>query len=52
MDFFVVPTVRFHPLYVWLAIDHGRKRILHPQVSGTKSFAACRGTEGRVCGMS
>jgi putative transposase len=24
MDFFVVPTVRFRLLYVWLAIDHGR----------------------------
>ncbi|MBW2402175.1 MAG: hypothetical protein JRG80_23480 [Deltaproteobacteria bacterium] len=29
MDFFVVPTVRFRLLYVWFAIDHGRRRILH-----------------------
>ena len=29
MDFFVVPTVRFQLLYVWFAIDHGRRRILH-----------------------
>ncbi len=28
MDFFVVPTVRFRLLYVWFAIDHGRRRIL------------------------
>jgi putative transposase len=28
MDFFVVPMVRFHLLYVWFAIDHGRWRIL------------------------
>jgi len=25
MDFFVVPTVRFRLLYVWFAIDHGRR---------------------------
>ena len=25
----VVPTVRFRLLYVWFAIDHGRRRILH-----------------------
>ena len=29
MDFFVVPTVCFRLLYVWFAIDHGRRRILH-----------------------
>jgi transposase InsO family protein len=29
MDFFVAPTVRFRLLYVWFAIDHGRRRILH-----------------------
>lgn len=29
MDFFVVPTVHFRLLYVWFAIDHGRRRILH-----------------------
>ena len=28
MDFFVVPTVRFRLLYVWFAIDHGRRRVL------------------------
>ncbi len=33
MDFFVVPTVRFHLLYVWFAIDHGRRRILHFNVT-------------------
>jgi putative transposase len=33
MDFFVVPTVRFRLLYVWLAIDHGRRRILHFNVT-------------------
>jgi hypothetical protein len=27
MDFFVVPTVTFHLLYVWFVIDHGRRRI-------------------------
>ncbi len=29
MDFFVVPTARFRLLYVWFAIDHGRRRVLH-----------------------
>lgn len=33
MDFFVVPTVRFHLLYVWFAIDHGRRRVLHFNVT-------------------
>jgi hypothetical protein len=29
MDFFVVPTVSFHLLYIWFVIDHGRRRIIH-----------------------
>ena len=33
MDFFVVPTVHFRLLYVWFAIDHGRRRILHFNVT-------------------
>src|SRR5258706_5822478 len=33
MDFFVVPTVRFQLLYVWFAIDHGRRQILHCNVT-------------------
>ena len=33
MDFFVVPTVRFQLLYVWFVIDHGRRRILHFNVT-------------------
>jgi transposase InsO family protein len=39
MDFFVVPTVRFQLLYVWFAIDHGRRQILHFNV--TDSPTAC-----------
>jgi transposase InsO family protein len=39
MDFFVVPTVRFQLLYVWFVIDHGRRRILHFNV--TESPASC-----------
>jgi transposase InsO family protein len=35
MDFFVVPTIRFRLLYVWFAIDHGRRRILHFNVTET-----------------
>jgi putative transposase len=33
MDFFVVPTARFRLLYVWFAIDYGRRRILHFNVT-------------------
>jgi putative transposase len=39
MDFFVVPTVRFRLLYVWFAIDHGRRRILHFNVTENPSAA-------------
>ena len=37
MDFFVVPTLRFRLLYVWFAIDHGRRRILHFNVTASPS---------------
>jgi transposase InsO family protein len=37
MDFFVVPTVRFPLLYAWFAIDHGRRRILHFNVTENPS---------------
>ena len=37
MDFFVVPTVRFRLLYVWFAIDHGRRQILHFNVTENPS---------------
>ena len=37
MDFFVVPTVRFRLLYVWFAIDHGRRNILHFNVTESPS---------------
>ena len=33
MDFLVVPTVRFRLLYVWFVIDHGRRRVLHCNVT-------------------
>jgi transposase InsO family protein len=33
MDFFVVPTLMFRMLYVWFAIEHGRRRILHFHVT-------------------
>jgi len=33
MDFFTVPTVRFRALYVWFAIGHARRRILHFDVT-------------------
>jgi len=33
MDFFVVPTVGFRLLYVWFVIDHGRRQILHFNVT-------------------
>ena len=33
MDFFVVPTVTFRVYYVWFAIEHARRRILHFSVT-------------------
>ena len=33
MDFFVVPTVGFRLLYVWFVIDHGRREIIHFDVT-------------------
>jgi putative transposase len=39
MDFFVVPTVRFRLLYVWFVINHGRRRILHFNVTENPSAA-------------
>jgi len=33
MDFFVVPTITFRLLYVWFAIDHERRRIIHINVT-------------------
>lgn len=33
LDFFVVPTARFKLLYVWFAIEHGRRRIVHFNVT-------------------
>ena len=33
MDFFVGPTVGFRLLYVWFVIDHGRRRIIHFNVT-------------------
>jgi putative transposase len=35
MDFFVVPTVRFRLLYVWFALDHGRRRVLSFHVTSS-----------------
>jgi transposase InsO family protein len=37
MDFFVVPTVCFRLLYVWFALDHERRRILHFNVTANPS---------------
>ncbi len=39
MDFFVVPTVRFQLLYVWFAIDHGRREVLHSNVTAHPTAA-------------
>jgi len=33
MDFCVVPTIRFELIYIWFAIDHGRRKILHFHVT-------------------
>jgi len=39
MDFFVVPTVTFRPVYVWFAINHARRRILHFDVTNAPTAA-------------
>jgi len=39
MDFFVVPTATFRLLYVWFAIGHGRRRILHFDVTANPAAA-------------
>jgi transposase InsO family protein len=39
MDFFVVPRVRFSLLWVWFAIDHGRRKILHFNVTENPTSA-------------
>ena len=33
MDFLVVPTARFKLFYVWFVIEHGRRQILHVNVT-------------------
>jgi len=37
MDFCIVPTVSFQLLYVWFVIDHGRRRIIHFNVTTNPS---------------
>lgn len=37
MDFLVVTTVRFQLLYVWFSLDHGRRRLLHFNVTANPS---------------
>jgi len=37
IDFFVVPTVRFHILYVFLILAHDRRRVLHFNVTTSPS---------------
>ena len=37
MDFFVIPTVGFRLLYIWFIIDHGRRRIIHFNVTTNPS---------------
>jgi putative transposase len=39
MDFFVVPTIHFKLLYAWFVIDHGRRRVLHFNVTAHPSSA-------------
>ena len=55
MDFFTVPTVTFRILTVWFMIHHGRRKIVHfditehPTVSGG---ASQRGAPGRTASQS
>ena len=42
MDFFVVPTIRFQLLYVWFAIDHGRRRVFAFNVTASPTGLTVR----------
>ena len=33
MDCIVVPTIRFHILYLWFVIDHGQRQIIRFDVT-------------------
>ena len=33
MDFLVVPTVQFKLLYVWFVVEHGRRQVIHVNVT-------------------
>jgi len=37
MDFFIVPTVFFEVSYVWFILDHGRRRLVHFNVTTSPS---------------
>ena len=37
VDFFMVPTLRFHVLYVFLVLSHSRREVLHFNVTDTPS---------------
>ena len=37
MDFCIVPTVSFQLLYAWFVIDHGRRRLIHFNVTTNPS---------------
>jgi len=39
MDFFTVPTTSFRILYVWFAIDHAKRRVLHFDVTDRPAAA-------------
>ena len=39
MDFFSVPTATFRILYVWFAIDHAKRRVLHFDVTDRPAAA-------------
>jgi putative transposase len=39
MDFLVVPTARFKLLYIWFAIDHARREVLHFNVTANPTSA-------------
>jgi transposase InsO family protein len=39
MDFFTVPTATFRILYVWFAIDHAKRRVLHFDVTDRPAAA-------------
>jgi hypothetical protein len=41
IDFFTVPTITFRVIYVFLVLQHDRRRVVHFNVTTNPTFAVC-----------